>query len=80
VLVRRKPEDTAEGCRRLAHDDRSRAAGSASEHIRRSLEGSADAWIARAALLQRLEASFNARAEAIADGLRQHSSEGQDHG
>ena len=34
------------------------------EHMRLSLERSAEAWTARANLLERLEAKFNARAKA----------------
>ena len=58
----RKREDTAEGCRALALDDRARAAdvvGSA--HMRSTFERSADAWLARAKLLERLGASFRAQ-------------------
>ena len=60
---RKKLEDTAEGCRSMADGDRARAAATPTDHMRRTLERSADAWAARAALLGRLEASFNARAE-----------------
>ena len=59
----RKREDTAEGCRELALDDRARAADIGSDHMRIRLEHSADAWSIRARLLDRLETSFNARAE-----------------
>lgn len=62
----RKREDTAEGCRGLALDDRARAADAGGDHMRSTLERSADAWSARARLLERLEAHFNARAEAHA--------------
>lgn len=61
-LPRKKREDTAEGCRTLAEDDRGRAAANPNEHMRRSLQHSADAWAARARLLDRLQASFQARA------------------
>jgi hypothetical protein len=61
---RRRPEDTAQGCRSLAENDRGRAAAVAGEHMRATLERSADAWAARAQLLDRLETSFNARIEA----------------
>jgi len=81
VLARRKPEDTAEGCRRLAQGNRAQAAGSPSEHMRGCLERSADAWTARAVLLERLEASFNARSEAQArEQLRQRQSRRKDDG
>ena len=63
----RKREDTAEGCRELALDDRARAADVVgSEHMRGTLERSADAWAERAKLLDRLEASFSARTRARA--------------
>jgi hypothetical protein len=65
---RAKREDTAEGCRQLAQDDRSRATEVCSQHMRHCLQRSADAWTARAALLGRLDASFRARAEAHARG------------
>jgi hypothetical protein len=58
----RKREDTADGCRELAFDDRARAADVVgSDHMRNTLERSADAWVERAKLLERLEASFSAR-------------------
>ena len=63
---RRKPEDTAEGCREHAAADRTRAADMTNEHMRGSLERSAETWGKRASLLDRLEISFNARAEACA--------------
>jgi len=60
----RKREDTAEGCRELALDDRARAADVVgSEHMRRTLERSAEVWVARAKLLERLEANVSARTE-----------------
>ena len=59
--ARRKVEDTAKGCRSLAEDDRVRATGMINPQIRASLERSADAWTARAKLLDRLETSFNER-------------------
>ena len=61
-LGRRKPEDSAEGCRVLEQADRLRALASPNPHMRESLERSADAWNARATLLDQLEASFNERA------------------
>ncbi len=56
-LPHRKPEDTAAGCRLLASDDRDRAAQSDSAHMRFRLACSAEAWFARAELLDRLEAN-----------------------
>jgi hypothetical protein len=58
---RRRPEDTAEGCRSLAADDRLRAVAMVIPHMRVSHERSADAWVARAELLDGLETSFNQR-------------------
>ena len=73
-LHRRRPEDTAEGCRGLETGDRARAAETPNDHMRSSLERSADAWAARANLLDRLEASFKARAEAnVRDGTNSRS-------
>ena len=59
---RRRPEDTAQGCRALADADRTRAADMVNDHMRGAHERSADAWTSRADLLQRLELSSNARA------------------
>jgi hypothetical protein len=61
----RKAEDSAEGCRALARADRDRAAGTPNFHMRDTFERSAIAWSARASMLQRLEASFSARAAAV---------------
>ena len=61
---KRKTEDTAKGCRSLAQDDRARAAATMNPHMRATFEGSADVWIARAKLLDRLETSFNQRVAA----------------
>ena len=58
---RRKLEDTAEGCRSLAEDDRARATAMINPHMRASLERSAEAWTVRAKLLERLERNFNER-------------------
>jgi hypothetical protein len=81
LLSRRKPEDTAEGCRRLARDNRDRAASSPSEHMRHSLERSAEAWMARSHLLERLEANFNARAASnTGENPRQRQLEGRENG
>jgi hypothetical protein len=79
-MVTRKREDTAEGCRALAREDRARAAAADSDHMRDSLERSADAWIARAMLLERLEDKFNARAHAYADEQGQVHLERNDNG
>jgi hypothetical protein len=62
TLARRKPEDSADGCRALEQADLQRAAAVPNPHMRETLKRSADAWGARARLLDRLESSFNARA------------------
>ena len=64
--ARRKPEDTAEGCRALADADRERAAATPNDHMRASFNRSASAWVLRANLLDRLQASFDDRATANA--------------
>ena len=56
-VPKRKPEDTADGCRLLASDDRARAEESVSAHMRFRLACSAEAWTARAELLDRMEAN-----------------------
>lgn len=61
---RRRLEDTAGGCRSLAQDDRARATSTINQRMRATLERSAEAWTARAKLLDRLEANFNDRAAA----------------
>lgn len=61
-VVKRKVEDSADGCRGLARADRARAAAMTSEHMRAVLERSADAWSARARLLDRLDKDFTRRA------------------
>jgi len=66
--AKRKPEDSAEGCRGLERDSRERAAAATSEHMRVVLERSADTWSARAQLLNRLERNFLARAVKIQGG------------
>ena len=63
--AKRKPEDSAEGCRGLEQDSRERAATTTNEHMRIILERSANAWSARAQLLSRLERNFHARAVEI---------------
>lgn len=61
-VAKRKIEDSADGCRELAQADRARAAAMTSEHMRAVLERSADAWSARARLLDRLAKDFSKRA------------------
>ncbi len=56
----RKPEDTAEGCRHRAQENRAQAVGELNERMRTRLESSADAWTARAKLLQRLQSGRTA--------------------
>jgi hypothetical protein len=63
--AKRKPEDSAEGCRGLELDSRERAAATTSGHMRAILERSANAWSARAQLLSRLERNFLACAVEI---------------
>jgi hypothetical protein len=58
---RRKREDTAEGCRLLANDDRERATHISNDHMRAIFECSARVWSERANMLGRLEASLDAR-------------------
>jgi len=53
----KKQEDTADGCRSFAQDDRTRAEESDSDRMRFRLACSAEAWTARADLLDRLEAN-----------------------
>ena len=77
--TRPKPEDSADGCRAFAKADREKAAGTPNEHVRATFERSADAWTARAGLLDRLEASFNERTAAI-QAERGTITEGQDNG
>jgi hypothetical protein len=77
--TRPKPEDRADGCRAFAKADRDKAAGTPNDHMRATFERSADAWTARAGLLDRLEASFNARAAAI-QAQPGPIKEGVDHG
>ena len=76
---RRKPEDTADGCRALAQADRDRAAEMPNAHMRGTLERSAENWNNRAALLERLEDGVTARAAAYAQ-TDQTRGEGDDDG
>ena len=63
---KRKREDSPEGCREMAEADRGKAAASDNAHMRACLERSAETWSARARLLDRLQANFEARAVANA--------------
>jgi len=63
---RRKAEDSSQGCRAMAEDDRNRAAAMGSDRMRFRLERSADAWAARADMLARLETSAGTRRTAEA--------------
>jgi hypothetical protein len=72
ISSRRKPEDSADGCRAFAASDRERASTTANTHVRASFERSAEAWSARANLLERLETSFDARAASLTRGTRKH--------
>ena len=60
---RKRPEDTAEGCRALAAADLERAAALSGDHSRWRYEHSAAAWTARAGLLDGLETKFRALGE-----------------
>ena len=64
----------------MAEADRARAADAASAHMRGTLERSAEAWGNRAELLDRLEASSTARAEAVARDRETFRSEQEDPG
>ncbi|MGZ8311980.1 MAG: hypothetical protein ACXWUP_04230 [Allosphingosinicella sp.] len=61
TLRRKRLEDTAAGCRSFAAADMQRAEALTGEHIRWRYQHSAGAWLARAELLERLEAKFQAR-------------------
>jgi hypothetical protein len=61
---RRKPEDSADGCRAFAASDRERASTAANQ-VRATFERSAEAWSARASLLERLETDFDARVASV---------------
>jgi hypothetical protein len=76
---RRVPEDSAGGCRALEQADRLRALATPNPHVRESFERSADAWSARATLLDRLEASFKERAaENVKSQSRRRRRDGND--
>ena len=62
---RRKPEDTATGCRAFAAADLGRAAAQSVDHGRSRFEHSAAAWMARADLLDRLDHQSKARIQAV---------------
>ena len=66
----RRTEDTAEGCRSLAEDNRVRATAMINPRMRASLERSADAWIARAELLDRLQVKFEERVAGDSGSIR----------
>ena len=61
TLRRKRPEDTSAGCRAFAEADLLRAEGLTGEHVRWRYRHSADAWLARADMLDRLEAKFQER-------------------
>jgi hypothetical protein len=63
---KKKQEDTAAGCRSMAQDDRDRAVISDSDRMRFRLACSAEAWSARAEMLDRMEAN-RARVEGEPD-------------
>jgi hypothetical protein len=63
ISPRRKPEDSADGCRAFAASDRERATAAFNVQIRATFERSAEAWTERAGLLDRLETSFRARGQ-----------------
>lgn len=69
---RRKPEDSADGCRAFAASDRECALTAANGHVRDRFERSAEAWTARASLLDRLEADSDARATSLTSHTRKH--------
>jgi hypothetical protein len=62
----RQLHDTAAGCHGLAAADRARASAMDTAMGRAKLEHSAAAWMARGDMLQRLDASHEARLRAIA--------------
>ena len=55
---RKKPEDTPAGCRALAAADFARAAEPSVDHARWRFRLSAETWMARAVMLDQLEAKF----------------------
>ena len=61
VLRRKKLEDTPAGCRALAAADLCRADELTGDHARWRYRHSAESWLARAELLDRLEAKFQER-------------------
>lgn len=67
----RRAEDTAEGCRSLAQDDRARAKAMINLHMRATLERSAEAWSARAKFLGRLERNFEERVAAHSRSIKE---------
>jgi hypothetical protein len=73
---RRRPEDSADGCRAFAASDRERASVTNNSHVRDTFERSAEAWSARASLLERLDASFDARVGALRTKVAGQSNRG----
>jgi len=69
---RHKPEDSVDGCRAFAASDRERASTAAKGHVRATFERSAEAWSARASLLDRLETTFNARVASVTPLTRKY--------
>ena len=69
---RRKPEDSVDGCRALAASDRERASTAANGHVRATFERSAEAWSARASLLDGLETGFDAHVASLTPRMRKH--------
>jgi hypothetical protein len=67
---RRKPEDSADGCRAFAASDRERASTAANGQVRATFERSAEAWSARASLLDRLETSLDASVASVTPRMR----------
>ena len=60
ISYRRRPEDTATGCRANAAADLVRAGAPATAHVRWRYEHSAAAWTARAERLERFDDHFHA--------------------
>ena len=63
---RKRPEDSPGGCREMAAADLRRADALVGDHVRWRYLHSAEAWTARAELLDRLEAKFQARVRGAA--------------
>lgn len=81
LIGQKKPGDTAEGCRAFEANDRARAETMAGGHVRSALSCSADAWAARAQLLDLIESKFRARTNPnVRRDDRQHGTETNDNG